>query len=215
MNQTKPIIHIATGGNLDVLPRLAEGDIVIGVDGGAIGLLEAGIVPDIALGDFDTIKEVGIKRLLEAGVAMEQFPAQKDLTDTEIALQKALELAPSAIYLYGAMGSRMDHTLANLQLLYTAHQAGVWMQLESKRNRVMLLSERFPSLKIALDDYRFMSLLPLTLEVTGIHLEGFRYPLHDATIKMGMAIGVSNELQTPTGTITIGQGSLYVMCTND
>lgn len=215
MNQTKPIIHIATGGTLDVLPTPAQQDIVIGVDGGAIRLLEAGIVPTMALGDFDTIGEAGVLRLREAGVAIEQFPAKKDLTDTEIALHTALELDPSAIYLYGAIGSRMDHTLANLQLLYTAHQAGVWMQIKSKTNRVMLLSEPFRSVELVRDDYRFVSLLPLTLEVTGISLEGFLYPLHNATIKMGMAIGVSNELQAATGLITIGQGSLFVMCTND
>lgn len=198
-----------------MLPSPEANDMVIGVDGGAIRLLDAGIVPALAIGDFDTIGEAGVRRLKGAGVTIDQFPSQKDLTDSEIALKTALALAPSEIVMYGAIGSRMDHTLANLQLLYKAHQAGVWMRIESKENRVLLLSERFPALTIERNQYRFISLLPLSLSVTGITLEGFLYPLHEATVDMGMAIGVSNELIAPAGRITLRTGALFVMCTND
>lgn len=215
MTKTKRTIHICTGGNLDVFPTAQPSDTIIGVDGGAIRLLDQGITPDIAIGDFDTIGEEGIQRLQQAGVRMEQFPSHKDLTDTEIAIEVAVGLKPDEIILYGALGSRMDHTLANLQLLYKAQQAGVWMRIESMHNRIMLLSERFPHAVISRDHFRFMSLLPMSSQVTGITLEGFLYPLKEATIEIGMALGVSNEFLQETGTITLRKGNLFVMLTND
>lgn len=215
MTRNKRTIHICTGGNLDVLPVVQENDMILGVDGGAIRILDQGIVPDMAIGDFDTIGEEGIWRLQQAGVKMEQYPSHKDLTDTEIAIEVAVALEPDEIILYGALGSRMDHTLANLQLLQKAQLAGVWMQIESKQNRVFLLSEQFPQVTISRDHFRFMSLLPMSEKVTGITLEGFMYPLHEATIEMGMAIGVSNEFLHETGTIALRQGKLFVMLTND
>jgi thiamine pyrophosphokinase len=208
-------VHICTGGELDVIPEAAENDLLIGVDGGAVALLDAGLTPKLAIGDFDTIGEAGVVRLAEAGVEIAQFPAEKDATDTEIALETALRFGPKEIVLYGALGTRMDHTLANLHLLWKAHRSGVWTSIESGQNRIVLLSETFPSHTVERDRFDYVSLLPLSQRVTGVTLTGFVYPLHDAVLEMGSSLGVSNQLTGARGTVTIDGGALLVISSTD
>ncbi|MFM1650643.1 thiamine diphosphokinase [Brevibacillus sp. B_LB10_24] len=208
-------VHICAGGTLDVLPNAMPGDILIGVDAGALRLLEAGAVPTLAVGDFDTIGEAGLSKLVRSGVEIRRFPERKDATDSDIGLQAALSFQPKEIFMYGALGGRMDHSLANVQLLWQAHQAGVWMQIESGDNRIALLSERFRRCRLTRDHYQYVSLLPLSPLVTGITLEGFAYPLHDARLELGSTLGVSNQLTGEAGRIQIESGALLVMSTRD
>ncbi len=209
--QTAGAVHICSGGEWDVLPVAAPGDVVIGVDAGALRLLEHGITPTLAVGDFDTIGPGGVARLKAAGVPMRVFPAMKDATDTQIALEAALAYRPQEIVLYGALGGRLDHALANVQLLWTAHQAGVRARIESRQNRVTLLSDRFPAIVVERDRFRYISLLPLTPQVTGVTLDGFLYPLTDATLVIGSSLGVSNQLAADCGRIVIVSGALLVI----
>ncbi|WP_139489797.1 thiamine diphosphokinase [Brevibacillus dissolubilis] len=208
-------VHICTGGLLDVWPDLKAGDKLIGVDAGALRLLEAGYRPDVAVGDFDTIGEAGVERLLEAGITLEQFPAAKDATDTEIALETALGYQPTGIKVYGAIGSRMDHTLANLQLLWKAHSQGVWMEIINRQNHVRLLSERFTGCVVERGEYEFFSLIPVSAEVTGITLTGFLYPLQEAVITLGSSLGVSNQLLGERGRVEIKSGAVYLIASCD
>lgn len=208
-------VHICTGGTLDEFPQVQPGDVVIGVDGGALRLLQAGIKPDVAVGDFDTIGETGVSLLQEAGVPLESFPAQKDATDTEIGLDLAMQYRPRSILLYGALGTRADHSLANLHLLWKAHQHRVWMEIVAQHNRIALLTEMFPFMEIRKGPYRYVSLLPLTPIVKGITLRGFLYPLENAELEIGTSLGISNELANGAGTVQLSEGALFVMQTRD
>ncbi|AYB37173.1 thiamine diphosphokinase [Brevibacillus laterosporus] len=232
-------IHICTGGYLDMLPQMEREDLLIGVDGGAIALLEGGMIPHIAVGDFDTIQEEGLRLLQEAGIAIKKFSAMKNATDTEIAVEIAMEAAREhlrdlgstldsedgvvhlypahrfKIVMYGAVGSRLDHSLANLSLLKKAHLEGVWMEIVNRHNRVMLLSDHFPSVNLRGHSGEFLSLVPASLEVTGINLTGFAYPLTDATIPFGSSIGVSNEWANEYGKIERASGDLFVIAARD
>lgn len=208
-------VHICAGGEWDILPRLETDDVVIGVDGGALRLLEAGIVPHVAVGDFDTIGEAGAARLAKAGAVIERHPPEKDMTDTELALERAVRFQPDEIVLYGGIGTRLDHTLANLHLLWKAHRLGVRMTVESRLNRVVLLSERFPSCTVKRDRFAFISLLPLSERVTGVTLNGFRYPLADAVLAIGSTLGVSNEWTGEQGEVRIASGALLVIAASD
>lgn len=209
------IVHIFAGGEADVWPQMKAGDILLGVDRGALRLLDAGLSPTVAIGDFDSLGEGELQRLAAAGIPLEQYPAGKDETDSELALIRALTYQPAEIVMYGALGGRLDHSLANIHLLWTAHRAGVRMRIESRQNRLRLLSPLFPQLEIKRDGYRYVSLLPLESPVTGITLDGFRYPLLDATLTTGSTRGISNELVADRGTISIKSGLLLVMETSD
>ena len=64
-------------------------------------------------------------------------------------------------------------------------------------------------------EFTYISLLPLTAAVKGITLDGFQYPLIDATLEMGQSLGISNKLQADTGSITIGEGLLLIIESRD
>lgn len=212
---SEQIVHIYAGGDADVWPQMKAGDILIGVDAGAIRLLDAGLTPTVAIGDFDTVDSAQLARLTLAGIPLERFPTSKDETDSELAVLKALSYQPKEIIMYGALGGRLDHSMANIQLLWRAHQEGVQMRIESRQNSLQLLSPQFPYREIKKGRHRYISLLPLQPPVTGITLDGFLFPLHNATLRLGSTLGISNQLVAESGTIQMETGVLLVIETSD
>ncbi|PQP81796.1 thiamine diphosphokinase [Paenibacillus sp. PCH8] len=208
-------IVIFTGGNLsaELMEELREDDMIIAADRGALFLIQHGVQPHIAVGDFDSITEAEQTIVRNNSI---QFiacdPVHKDLTDTEMAFETALDHEPSHILMLGATGTRMDHTLANVHIMVRAMQHQISCAIQDKHNYMTLTTSRTV---VEHRDYTYVSLLPLTHEVTGISLEGFMYPLDHATIRMGQSLGVSNKLLGTTGTITIDSGMLLIIQSKD
>ena len=115
--------------------RAARGafDAVIAVDGGFASLEAAGCVPDLALGDFDSLGFV------PEDVPVKLFPAEKDASDMELALEEALTRGAGTVEVYGALGGRLDHTLANLLLLASFAERGLDVMAVGERERIALL----------------------------------------------------------------------------
>lgn len=118
-------VNIMVGGPESSLPTdiykvsKNEKSLWIGVDHGAIRLVKNGIIPFLAIGDFDSVSEAEWTLLKEEVKDVRSFPSEKDDTDTELAIQLALELFPEAeIAVYGATAGRMDHLLSNLLLVF-------------------------------------------------------------------------------------------------
>lgn len=204
-------VIICSGGDLGdwALPYLDNGDYLIGADKGAYYLAERGLRMDAALGDFDSVTEDQL-RLIEkhsSGVSPVD-PVDKNYTDTELAFRHALELLPRHIVILGATGSRLDHTLANVHLLAEALRQGVQACIIDRSNRITLTDK---VTTVARSDYDQVSLLPLSPEVKGITLTGFRYPLRNATLRIGQSLGISNVLAGETGRIEVGEGLLLVI----
>lgn len=211
----KSTIIICSGGQLGqwALPYIHNEHYLIGADHGAQFLLEQGFTPNISIGDFDSVSSEQLSNIKLKSDKLLSFDAiDKDYTDTELSFLHALEQGGSEIILLGALGTRMDHSIANIQLLSLAHRQGVKASIIDEHNRIELMSDQ---LHVKRDHYHYISLLPYSDTVTGITLDGFKYPLHDATISKGQAIGVSNELIDETGTITISSGLLLVIQSND
>ncbi|WP_282939277.1 thiamine diphosphokinase [Paenibacillus sp. RC67] len=210
-------IIIFSGGNLGpwALRLIQPGDLLVGADKGALFLLQHGFTPDLALGDFDSVtpeEALRIERDSKRFITCD--PVMKDLTDTEMAMNWALEQQPTEIVLCGVLGTRWDHSLANLHLLRKGLEAGVLCSIVDAYNRITLTDNRRP-LQIHNNQYSHVSLLPLSLDVTGITLEGFQYPLHNATLTIGQSLGISNVLIEPVGVITISSGMLIVIQSSD
>lgn len=110
------------------------------------------------------------------------------------------------------MGSRFDHTLANVHLLSKGLKAGVPCRIVDEKNEIMLVTDRITLRK---SRYSHVSLLPLTETVSGITLSGFQYPLDKATLRMGDTLGISNVLVSETGTVSIEAGCLIVIQSMD
>ena len=189
-------------------------DYIIAADGGGAYTKEIGIVPNLLLGDFDTLEEEVLLEYQQQGVELMTFPPEKDYTDTHLALQTALLKQPEEILILGGTGTRLDHTLANIGLLMLAVQAGIKAELLDSNNRIRMIDKKITMKR---KDFfgKYISLIPYTEQVTGIELEGFKYPLHNGRLTIGISQGISNELIEEEGTISIESGLLLVIESRD
>lgn len=208
-------VLIFTGGNLGpwALPEIKENDFLLGVDRGAYFLLRHNFQPDYVMGDFDSVTESEFSEIRNrCGDIFSCDPVDKDLTDTEMAFDWAISGKPGAILLLGAVGSRLDHTIANVQLLYKGLQTGVPCRLVDEKNEVTIINR--PT-QVSKGRYHHISLLPFSREASGITLEGFRYPLNRASLKTGTGLGISNILVADEGKIYLESGELLVVKSMD
>lgn len=177
-------VVIFAGGELspDYFALLDEEDFIIGVDRGALFLISHGYIPDIAVGDFDSVSPEAFQDIQSKSKKTITCDAvNKDLTDSEMALDIAMNQQPDSILLLGVTGTRIDHSLASIQMMTRALQRQINCYVMDSNNYVTLTGSQ-----TVIEDlgYTYVSLLPLTPEVTGITLEGFQYPLNDATLKL-------------------------------
>lgn len=213
-------VLIVSGGSIDdafVLNLLHENKYhtVIACDRGMEFFAQSGICPDLILGDFDSARGDVVDAFRQREeVTMEQFPVQKDWTDTELAVRRALALSPERIDLVGATGSRLDHVLANLQLLALGLQAGTPIFLLDAHNRIRLTDQPV-TLKKTEQFGDFVSLIPYGGPVRGLSLQGMKYPLQDAVLTPDISLGISNEITEETAEISFTEGALFVMETRD
>ncbi|GAC40706.1 thiamine diphosphokinase [Paenibacillus popilliae] len=208
-------VVICAGGILDasLLSVCNEADVVIGADRGALALANQGICPDVAIGDFDSVTEDERIQIRNCSKHYHDFDAiDKDYTDTELAFHTALAWRPAQITLLGATGTRLDHTLGNIHLLRVGLDQGIQCQIVDAHNMIRLTNSE---LTLPRQPYSYMSLLPLSMTVTGITLKGFAYPLVDATLQIGQSLAISNQFAAKEGSVTIRDGYLLVICSRD
>jgi thiamine pyrophosphokinase len=187
-------------------------DIIICCDGGAAHLRKFNIIPDVLLGDFDSISDDDYNYFKNKSVKIIKFPIKKDVTDAEIAVDYAMERGCENITLVGATGSRLDHTMANIFLLKKMLSKNVNCMIVDKRNKIFLINDETA---IKRENGYKMSLIPLTQSVTGVTTEGLAYPLNDATIKMGSTWGISNEFIADKATVILKSGILIAILSKD
>ncbi|WEK56323.1 MAG: thiamine diphosphokinase [Candidatus Cohnella colombiensis] len=207
---------IVTGGNVGgwIVPLLKQSDYLIGADRGALFLVKHSRPPHLALGDFDSVSSDELNLIQQQAGELHQVDSiDKDWSDTELALREAIKRNYQNIVIMGGLGTRFDHSLANVHLLVQANEQQSNVKLVDEHNEIQLCTSE---LNIDADSsYPYVSLLPLSPEVTGVTLEGFRYPLHQATLKLGWSLGVSNVLVEPYGSIHIQSGQLLVIRSRD
>lgn len=190
--------------------------LVIAADAGAIGARSAGFAIDLVVGDGDSLGERAIAALAAEGVAIERSPADKDESDTELAVLACLARGATAITIIGAFGGRLDHELANIALLALPALDVRPVQLLDGQTRVRLIrapdSRGMPA-RWKLNGHAgdLVTLLPLGEVVEGITTQGLRYPLRDEALSLGPARGLSNVRLGPTATVTVRRGRLLVV----
>ena len=213
-------IIIISGGSLDYefaadYIQKEVPDCLIAADRGMKFCFEKGICPDYVLGDFDSIDpEIVSYYRQESQVQIIGYQPEKDDTDTEIAVKKAIELGCTKLILLGALGGRMDHCIANIHILKLALEQGVEAALADGQNYIQLLSDSCEIKKK--DQYgTYISFLPFTDQVEGITLTGFKYPLHGYTMKKGWSIGISNEIVDEIARVMLTKGILLMIQSRD
>ncbi len=183
-------------------------DLVIAADGGSVHLERWGIDPHLVVGDLDSLDADARSRL--SRLKVERHPAEKDKTDTELAVDRALAAGADEVILLGALGgARLDHAVANTMLL----------ALERMSSRLRLV--RGPlSMRVIHGGQRadlpgregdLVTLVALGGDAEGIVTAGLRYPLRSETLRLGSSRGVSNEIGARGASVTVGSGCLLVI----
>ncbi len=182
------------------LDSAGEAPLIIGVDGGFPRLLAQGIMPDIVLGDFDSLEKKYHPQLERFGAvhpdSLFRLPCEKDDTDTVYAARMCLERGCRELLFYGALGGRLDHTFANLQTLTWLKKQGADAYLIGKTTLAAVVSGE--TVLLPADYEGTFSLFALDEKVTGVTLKGMKYPLADADMTNTFPIGVSNEVNRAT-----------------
>jgi len=182
--------------------------LIICCDGGARHFRNLGIKPDVIIGDMDSIDPAQLADYSAQGIKIRKYSVKKDFTDTELALDYALGLKPEKIFIWCALGGRIDHTLANVFLLGKGFEKGIETLLIDEYSETFVLDKE----KIFLNDAgKTVSLLALSPEVTGITLTGFLYPLQEGTLAAGESRGISNIINADRAGIVVRSGKLLVV----
>jgi len=180
-------------------------DCVICADGGAQHALALGLAPDVVIGDLDSLDGDLQARLENEGCQVFAHPPRKDETDLELALRYAIDHGVDEILILGALGGRIDQTLANVLLLALSELEGVKTRIVAGDQEMFLIrGQAFIEGQIG----DTVSLLPIAGDVTGITTEGLEYPLQRGTLKFGATLGVSNVLAAPVARVQVERGLL-------
>ena len=187
--------------------RVNSGDLLIAADGGALHCLELGLTPDLVVGDFDSLQQEDLDVLESGGAEIIRYPARKDYTDLELALQHAVQRGAADILIIAALGARWDQTLANLLLPAAAALQKTCITLSDGPQEIRLL--RGPDrLELLGQPGETVSLIPIGGPSVNITTQGLEYPLNGETLDFGSTRGVSNVMLAEDASIDLQQGLL-------
>lgn len=199
-------------GDYSFCQDVSSFDYIICADNGMKHAKYLNITPHLILGDFDSSNESDLVFYEAQGIEVIRFSSQKDETDTEIALLHAMKKGATEVAIWGGVGSRLDHTLANVQLLYKALKQNVKTYLMNTHNEVYLIDKE---IKITGKANDLVSLLPFTPTVEGVTTNGLAYALTKGCFTFGAPYGVSNYMTESHASVCIDSGVLIVIKARD
>lgn len=181
-------------------------DKVICADGGHITAKNLGITPDFLIGDYDSSSKPDRSDVI-------LLPMEKDMTDSEAAIDFAVSEGFEHITLLGGLGGRFDHTMGNIGLL--AKYCGKLKHLAicDGQNYVFMTSPG--SVSIPQNEYKYLGIISYGGTSAGVTLKGVKYPLTDYTLTDATTLGVSNEITADTAEISFTSGKLLIILTKD
>lgn len=205
------VIIVANGHvqkNLSKLISFGPQDEVICADGGVHNALKLGLRPSVVIGDMDSLDERLLRKLREKGCIFITHEREKDKVDTQLAVEYAVEQGADEIVMVGALGSRLDHTLANLYLLASPALKGVKVRMMDEVQEIYLIKDFGIIEGQAGDTVSLISLTPVT---KGIYTKNLKYALTDGELTLDFPRGISNVLTASPGEVRIGEGLLLVV----
>ncbi len=188
-------------------------DKIIGVDGGCDFLYRIGCMPDLIIGDLDSIAPQTKAYFQQKNVDVHTYPTDKGETDTQLAVRLALAEGAEAIDIYGGIGTRFDHSYGNLLLLNELLAKQIPAVIINAKQRIILVDK---VLHLNLPKGTTLSVLSFSSICEGVSLKGFRYPLTNATLYLSNpGYGISNVTSQSEQSITVLQGVLMVVIVSD
>lgn len=209
-------VVIISGGqppSFDVIKKeLIDSSFLICADSGANCLFKYKIVPHYLLGDFDSINPEVLEFFLDKDCKTYRYPKEKDFTDTEIALNKAIELGAEEVVFLGCTGSRLDHTFGNIGLLLKCIKLKIKAFLIDDNNIIFMTNE---SVVLEGEKGKTFSLLAYGSDVKALTLKGVKYELKDYELKVGDPLTLSNEFIMDKAEVNFDAGNLLVLYSKD
>ncbi len=184
-------------------------DLLICADGGIRHADRLGIFPHYIIGDMDSSHPELLRIYQEKGSKLIRFPKDKDQVDTELALQLAIDHKAKEILIYGGLGDRLDHTLANIHLLSAPASKGIKAFLLDQKHRISLVTP--DSVSRVSGKGKIFSLLPLSGRAEGVNVRGSFWELENAVFETNKPYGVSNKVASDFAEITVREGIL-ILC---
>ena len=204
---------ICTGGVIypdRITERPESDDLVIAADAGLCNAEALGLTPSVLLGDFDSLGEP----LVSEETELIRVPAEKNETDTQLAVSLALERGAKRIAIVGGLSGRVDHTLSSLALLEWLRDKGISAILTDGKNRARFLrngSELIPRS----ERFSYLSLLCADDVVKGVTVEGCKYPLKNAKLSRRVQYAVSNEITGNCALVSVRHGGVWIIESTD
>ncbi len=202
---------VVAGGSLPpplIASIIPNPDLVVCADSGVDNALALGYSVDVAVGDFDSVSATGLATAERSGALVERHSIDKDETDLELALTKAITYMPDLLVVIGLDGGRVDHYLANLLLLGSIRLRSVEVDAYVGDAKVSVVHDtRTISGRIG----EIVSLLPIGSDATGVTTSGLAFGLENETLAASSPRGVSNSLTTPLAKISITSGTVLAI----
>ena len=202
---------IYVGGEIftDGITEQKKGDdIVISADRGYLNAIKLGVSVNFAVGDFDSMDKSKIE-----GAEIIEVPAEKDFTDTQLAIDLAIEKGAEQITIIGGLGGRLDHTLSNIGILEKLWDLGIRATITDGKNRIRYIKNT--SELVARANFKYISVLSADGIAKGVSIEGCKYPLKNARLTKTNGYTVSNEILKNCALVSVKKGGLYIIESRD
>lgn len=215
---------LITGGRVDksaldsILKTCRKDTTIVAVDKGLEYCRQLEIVPDVAVGDFDSADNntVAFYRSMSHGekkVEFVELDTHKDITDTHAALIYAMDHGATDIFMVGATGTRLDHTMANIGLLKACTDRRINGYIVDDHNIITMINGKKCIRRIK--GYPYISLIPYGGRVTDVTLTGFEYNVRCRSFEVGDSLGISNSITSDNGCIDFTDGYMIVDFSRD
>lgn len=203
-------IIVANGvmaSNTDLISLLRADDLVIAADGGGRYCLQIGCIPNILIGDFDSLSALEVDEIEETGTEVHRHPICKAETDLELAIEMAIQKEVREIVILGALGGRWDQTLANLMLLGHQRFSETRIRILDGNHEITLLLPHAAHI-ICGSPGDTVSLIPVSGNAHGVTTSGLEYPMQTGELPFGATLGISNTLTATEATVSFQSGLL-------
>ncbi|MBR4033521.1 MAG: thiamine diphosphokinase [Clostridia bacterium] len=204
---------IYVGGKIDpdfITEHPKGDDITVAADSGIRNALLLGDHIDVAVGDFDSFPE----RDIPDDAEIVRLKPEKDLTDSQVAVEIALEKGAESFVIIGGLSGRLDHTLANLSILEDLTARGHYAIMTDGVSRVHFINGG--SALIGRSGFKYFSLIAATDIAKGVSIEGAKYPLKNARLsRKNGGFATSNEIDGNCALISVKKGALFIIESRD
>ena len=185
-----------------------DDDYIICADGGTRHALAMDIKPNLIIGDMDSVDKEALRQYKNDGVELELFPQDKNETDLELAVHRAIDMRPEQIVIIAGLGGRLDQTLGNISLLADTRLSSSIIRLDDGVEEIILCRDQA---QIRGRSGDIVSLIPWQGIVTGVQTKDLKWPLTDETLYPDKTRGISNEMTGETASVSIRSGSLLIV----